>query len=179
MSRTQIPEYLYFRSDRFFYPFVTSFFASLAGLQALVDPRNPMEIKPNQRLPVQGQVHKQFSINTFELFQHLQSGKFDYSFLTAQLCCMLTNTAYELVKDQRLTHSYFKFFRHIRNASSHGNRFFFKPNQPDRTVDWREKTISNSAKGAANPLFQTTCFFGYLGPADLILLLWDIEQLVI
>jgi hypothetical protein len=178
MNSNQVPNNLYFRSDQSFYPYVVTFFASLAGLQAFVDPRNPMGIRPNQRLPFDGQVHTRFSISTYDLFQQFQSGALDSPFVTARLCCMLTNSCYESVKDRRSGCPEFQFFRHIRNASSHGNRFFFTANEPRRDAEWRSKNIALDPKGQAHPLHNSRCFFDFLGPADLVLLLWDIEQLL-
>jgi len=171
-----VPENLQFRADQHFYPFVVTFFACLAGLQAFLDPRNPMGILPNQRLPLAGQIHTQFSISTFELFKLIQGKSLPSEIITARLCCMLTNACYETVKGKGAASPERELFRHIRNASSHGNSFYFNKDQPSRPAVWQSRIIPTSPKGTGNPLFGTTCFFEYLGPADLIRLLWDIEQ---
>ena len=178
MSPNQDPQNLNFRSDGHFYPYVVSFFTSLAGLQAFVDPKNPMNIRPNQRLPLEGHVHRKFSISTHDLFKQFQSKTLDSKFITARLCCMLTNSTYESVQKIKPSSPEFEFFRHVRNASSHGNQFFFSRNEPRRKAEWRSKDIALNPKGDAHPLYNSVCFFDYLGPADLILLLWDIEQLL-
>jgi hypothetical protein len=92
------------------------------------------------------------------------------------LCCMLMNTAYESVKTRNNQSPEFEFFRHVRNAVSHGNTFFFKPHEPARAASWRGVKIDHGARGPANPLHGTDCVGGLFAPADAILLLWDIEQ---
>lgn len=182
MANSPIPEYLFFQSDKPFYPMVTTFFSSIAGLQAFVDPSNPLNIKPNQRLPIQGKVHRQFSISVYELFQHHRGVHISSSQLTASLCCMLVNTAYESVKEliteKNNGSPTLEFFRHIRNAASHGNKFWFHTDQPKYCAMWRGKSIDYLQKGDANPLQKTVCFFDFVGPADVVLLLWDVEQIL-
>lgn len=172
-----VPDNLYFRSDRHFYPFIITFFASLAGLPAFLDPKNPMGIRENQRLPLGGQVHSKFSISTFELLQHFQTEGIETPEITARLCCMLANSCYEVIESRNSLVPEIQFFRHIRNASSHNNRFHFERTQPKHMAAWRTRSIETSLRGVDHPLANTVCFFDYLGPADLVLLLWDIEQL--
>ncbi len=88
---------------------------------------------------------------------------------------MLANTAYESVKDHNDQSPEFEFFRHVRNASSHRNFFYFTRNEPARAAAWRGFALDVVAKGDTNPLFGTPCFGPVLGPADLIDLLADIE----
>jgi hypothetical protein len=97
------------------------------------------------------------------------------TFLVA-LCTMLTNAAYESVKAQNDHSPEFEFFRHLRNASSHGNRFTFLPGEPRRPASWRGIGFDHTLKGASNPLHDSPCFGPLYGPADLIDLLFDIEQ---
>lgn len=42
MSSPAIPEFLYFRSDGYFFQMMTSFFSAVVGLRGLVDPSNPL-----------------------------------------------------------------------------------------------------------------------------------------
>ena len=104
-----------------------------------------MRIKTNQRLPIGGHVHKQFSINSYELFEHHRGEHVNSSILTASLCCMLANTAYETVKGMRDQSPVFELFRHVRNASSHGNRFSFQAKEPRRKAMWRGLEIEQLA----------------------------------
>jgi hypothetical protein len=169
MSSPAIPKYLYFRSDGYFFQIMTTFFSSVVGLRGLVDASNPLGIKKNERLPIQGLIHSQFSISSFELFEYYRGNVVDTSVLTATLCGMLANTGYESVKSLNNKSPAFEFFRHIRNSASHGNVFTFLNGEPRRPAEWRGKTISSMLAG-------TRCFFDFIGPADIVLLMWDIEQ---
>jgi hypothetical protein len=82
---------------------------------------------------------------------------------------MLVNTGYESVKSLNDKSPVFEFFRHVRNSASHGNAFTFLNGEPRRPAEWRGKTIASTLTG-------TRCFFDFLGPADIVLLMWDIEQ---
>jgi hypothetical protein len=89
---------------------------------------------------------------------------------------MLANTAYEAVKDRNDRSPEFEFFRHVRNASSHRNQFCFRSDEPSRSAAWRTVAIDHSRQGSDNPLQGAQCFGAYLDVADLLDLLWDIEQ---
>jgi hypothetical protein len=100
--------------------------------------------------------------------------------ITNLLCCSLANLAYERVKEMNDKSPEFEFFRHVRNACSHNNRFYFetrkKKSEPIREASWRGFTIDHNSKGKSNPLYGQQCFGYRLGPADLMMLLHDIDQ---
>ena len=89
---------------------------------------------------------------------------------------MLLTTAYAAVEHEKDLSPEFEFFRHLRNAASHGNRFFFAKREPERPASWRGLAIAESHTGSRNPLHGIKCVGTFLGSADVILLLWDIEQ---
>lgn len=69
-----------------------------------------------------------------------------------------------------------EFFRHIRNASAHGNTFRFKKykdgqEEPVRSAVWRKIEITKKMEG-------TRLFFEFLSAGDLIYLLDDIGSLL-
>lgn len=74
-------------------------------------------------------------------------------------------------------HSNLEFLKHIRNASAHGNSFYWGTGRSrSRTisrlpVSWRGKTIKASLEGSG-------LYFDFLSPGDLFLLLEDISGLV-
>jgi hypothetical protein len=85
--------------------------------------------------------------------------------------------AHELCKDKAAhdTGPLWEFLRHCRNAAGHGGYFNLLNGEPKRPAMWRSLEILPSLQGT--PLLQAEqdgAFF--LGPADPILLLWDIEQ---
>jgi len=94
------------------------------------------------------------------------------------LSCMFANLAYEKVKDYNDKTPIFEFFRHVRNAASHNNRFYFKEWKPRRIASWRRIKIDITKKGSNNPFFGVECFGGVLGSADIIFLLIDIEKIL-
>ena len=104
------------------------------------------------------------------------------------LCCMLANSTYEsLPKTTRTTlrdEPVFEFFRHVRNAASHGNRWHFFPREPAQPARWDPVggapiAIDRTLLGNANPLHGKQCFYGTLQPADLLYLLRDVENIVV
>ena len=84
--------------------------------------------------------------------------------------------AHELCKDKAAydTGPLWEFLRHCRNAAAHGGRFKFNRGQPAHPAKWRTLEITRGLQGSA--LFQGHDCIGFLGPADPIRLLWDIEQ---
>jgi hypothetical protein len=113
----------------------------------------------------QGQVHRTALKLPFDRSIGLLSG-------------MLANAAFEAVKHRLPNTPVTEVFRHVRNAASHDNRFFFRPVEPSRPASWRTFALDHALKGPANPLHGVTCFQDTLGVADLLLLLHDIEQLL-
>jgi hypothetical protein len=58
-----------------------------------------------------------------------------------------------------------EFYRHIRNALGHGNRFFFKGGEPKRAATFGTRTLTPDLHGQQ-------VFFNYMAPGD-ILEIWD------
>lgn len=92
---------------------------------------------------------------------------------------MLANTAYESVKEGNDKSPEFELFRHIRNASSHQNKFNFFTHEPSSLAYWNEATIDQNLKGKNNPLYGTQCFGTFFGVPDIIDLLKEIEEKLI
>ena len=89
---------------------------------------------------------------------------------------MLANTTYESVKTRDDKSPEFELFRHIRNASSHQNKFNFFASEPSLPTYWKEATIDHNLKGKKNPLYGTKCFGTFFGVPDIIDLLKEIEE---
>lgn len=92
---------------------------------------------------------------------------------------MLANTAYEAVKDKNDKSPEFEYLRHIRNASSHQNTFNFFDHEPSSPAQWKKSIIDHNSKGKSNPLYGTACFGTFVGVADIIYLLKEIEEKLI
>lgn len=59
----------------------------------------------------------------------------------------------------------FEFFRHVRNAVSHGNRFTFQPSEPSRPASFNGRVINKDLEGHDFVLFT------FIGIGDVLELL--------
>lgn len=99
------------------------------------------------------------------------------------LCRVFTITFKDLVWEnddfkEKLNSDEIQFLRYIRNASAHGNKFYWGKNEKERErtiknfpITWREKKIEENLEGRS-------IFFDFLAPGDLFILLSDISVLV-
>jgi hypothetical protein len=177
-SNPRIPS-LEFRQEGVFFPFVGSFLTAIASLPAITDPANPLQFRPEDSIELQGVVTQPRSIKPFEIHRNVIDGHLQHDYYCANLCIMLANTAYEAAKPYNDQSPVFEFFRHIRNAGSHGNRFYFTAREPVQPAIWRTAVIDHTIKGTSNPLYDTACFGLFLGFVDILELLWDVEQLIL
>jgi hypothetical protein len=170
------PPQIVFEEGGQFYPMVSAFMAAIPGLQSQLEPSNPMKMGEESVYTLVGKVHPELRLPTNAVRNLALAGKLDFTDIVNNLSVMLVNTAYESVKDQNDQSSEFEFFRHIRNACSHRNRFNFNDAEPRRPAKWRTLAIDHGLKGSANPLHNAQCFGPFIATADAILLLWDVEQ---
>jgi len=70
---------------------------------------------------------------------------------------MPLNAAYAMADAQNDQSPEFEVFRHLRNAASHGNSFYFKKDEPRRSASWGTLVIDDKLKGRFNPLFGVEC----------------------
>ncbi len=70
----------------------------------------------------------------------------------------------------------FELFRHMRNACAHGNKFYFRGNQPSRPAKWKELIINHEIKGEENPLYGTTLLFNFISAGDIVYFLLDVQK---
>ena len=152
---------------------------ALAGSPALFNTENPMNVKDDHYIALQGIATEGMHIRPSDVRKQIQNGHISQSKYLATCCAMLANTAYESVKDANDQSPEFEFFRHVRNASSHSNKFIFNNDEPRLAAKWRNLKLDENQKGKANPLHAARCFGQYLGISDILRLLWDIEQKLI
>ena len=82
----------------------------------------------------------------------------------------LLMTIISVIGDKLKQNDYFEktseleFFRHIRNAISHGNQFYFKHNEPKRQAMFKNFEITASLQGK-------NCLFEFMSTGDVIELL--------
>ena len=56
----------------------------------------------------------------------------------------------------------FEVFRHVRNAASHGNAWYFTPHEPAAHGEWKGIVIDETLKGDNNPLQGKPYVYGTL-----------------
>ena len=179
MTLTPVPDPITFEKTGPFYEMVLAYVSAVAGIEGVALPANPLgHYKGQPGIGLEGKVHTKFVVDTYDLWLLHRNHSLAVPNLVASLCQMLVNTAYESVSHGNTHSAEFEFFRHARNASSHGGIFNFSKNEPSRPAVWRGVAIDHLQKGQSNPLYGKRCFLELLGPADPILLLWDIEQLL-
>lgn len=172
------PRLVAFETDKPFYDMVAAFLVGLSSCPAVFNDDNPMGLTPDQYVSINGVLVEDKHLFPYEVMQQIRQGYIGMPVFLATSCMMLANTAYESVKHLNDHSAEFEFFRHIRNASSHGNRFTFSTREPKRPASWRGAAIDHRLKGALNPLDQSACFGPLFGPADLVDLLSDIAKLL-
>ncbi len=168
-----------FRKDLYFYDLVSSFSISLCGCPVIFEDHIDIYKDPKQILSFPGAFSQNKHLAPYQLRQQGLSGSINKSKHIAACCSMLANTSYESVKQFNDGSEIFEFFRHIRNASSHLNVFQFNLKEPAKPSKWRGALIDHHYKGESNKLHNKVCFGHYIGVADLLDLLMDIEQKII
>ena len=168
--------YLEFRQGMPFFDMVGSFLIAIAGSPSILNEDNPMKLEEEHYIAIPGIVVAGRHIRPCEVHEQVVKGHISQGRFLKSCCAMLANTAYESVKEKNDHSPEFEFFRHVRHASSHGNRFQFHPKEPARPAEWRGVKIDHLRKGTDNPLHNVECFGNIIGAADIIDLLWDIEK---
>jgi len=168
-----------FRKDLYFYELVSSFSISLCGCPVIFEDHIDIYKDPKQILSFPGAFSQNKHLAPYHLRQQGLSGNINKSKYIASCCSMLANTAYESVKQYNDGSEIFEFFRHIRNASSHLNVFQFNLKEPAHAAKWRGAVIDQQFKGEKNRLHNKPCFGHFIGVADLLDLLMDIEKKII
>ena len=166
--------------DQLFHEMIDAFSVCILGIGTLVDPANLENLKSFSFVPVESSFSPEHSnINVHHYVNRLADHELSASLTqdTLQVLCQaLSISAYE---NLRASPHYAKialnpvvqFLRHIRNASAHSNVFAFTRSQPDKAAIWRGKEITKALNGSH-------CFFVFLSPGDLPLLLGDITRLL-
>jgi len=168
-----------FDKDLFFYDLVSSFSISLCGCPVIFEPEVKVYQTADQIMSFPGAYSQVKHLFPFQLREQALQGNINKSKHISSCCMMLANTAYESVKQYNDGSELFEFFRHIRNASSHLNIFQFNLKEPANPSKWRGAVIDHTQKGENNVLFGKPCFGHFIGVADLLDLLMDIEKKII
>jgi hypothetical protein len=170
---------LIFRKDLCFYQMVSAAAVSFSSYPFLFGSDNPANLKPLDHIALPGIATGDRHFRPYDVHREAIAGNVSKNDFLGTICMMRANTAYESVRDANDRSPEFELFRHVRNASSHLNRFYFRGDEPRRPASWRGVSINYQLKGNANPLQNDHCFGKMLGTADVFLLLWDIEQIIV
>lgn len=172
-----------------FFDMLATFVAATAGLTPVFDAEHYPAFLQGVGGEYRGKVWPTMTVDLGDAVGRFRTGILDASTAESQLCCMLANAAWEAARFKRKHPSWDKpevqFFRHVRNAASHGNRWSFeepkgsRPGTPDLPAAWRGFELDHTRKGRDNPLQHLACFGRSLSSADLLRLLLDVETLLL
>ena len=176
----RFPPNLIFKPNGIFYHMVSSFMAAVASSPAIFRNDNPMKFEPQQTIELTSIFYEGVSVYPHQIYMSALEGHLLQDHYRHSLGMMLANLAYESAKVQKLSTESpgWELLRHIRNASSHNNRFNFysHKDEPRHPAYWRNLIIDHTKKGKNNPLYETACFGSFMEIAELLWLLKDIED---
>lgn len=172
-------DHIQFQQGLPFYEMVMSFMTSLSTVSFILNNEKLIELKEKDYISIEGKWVNPRHFYPQDVVSNIRNGQFLFHTYINSCCCMLANTAYESVKKQNNKSPEFEFLRHIRNASSHQNKFIFFPKEPSSPAYWKEAKFDHNIKGKDNPLYGTECFGSFFGVPDIIDLLKDIEEKII
>lgn len=165
-----------FSTDGPFFPMVATFLLSTVGLGPVYESDNPLQLSAKSAAWYRGNIEPELIVDLEQIRQLTQHLVADVA--VHELCGMLIISAHavalERVGSDRsiLETRQFEFFRHVRNAAAHGNRFTFKSGEPKRPAGWRTLTLDSKVHAGAQ------CFGSLLSAADALALLSDIQKLL-
>ena len=170
------PSTLIFSQDSPFSEMVTAFLATTMGLGPVFEKEAPLAPGPDTVAWYRGKVRPGLAVDLGQVQALCLSGDLTPDAVMKSLCCMLLNTAYSVAEPFNDQSPAFEVFRHVRNAASHGNNFFFKKDEPRLPATWGAFVIDHNLKGRFNPLFGVECIGDTFSPADALALLQNIER---
>ncbi len=171
------PSKIEFKRDGLFYRMVTSYMAAVCGLLIF---RKEFRFDRSVKVGLASREYPALEIVPQEVKDMFDAGGFGLGGVTDSLAYMLVNAAYETVADNyrntqwlslRQKHPELEFFRHLRNAASHGGVWTFRGDEPSRPAEWRGRKLTKSLEGKR--LFDAD-----LKPGDLLVLLSDVEKML-
>jgi hypothetical protein len=107
------------------------------------------------------------TVATFHLYRTLDLAKSDKRFnvyyLRSTLMAVVSIMGDALTNEKLYNRSpEFQFFRHLRNAISHGNRFYFKKGEPRYHSQFKSLVLNPALQGTQQVLFD------FIKPGDVI-----------
>ena len=175
-STVSSPHTIIFTQDSPFFEMVMSFLAATAGIGSVFEKKDPHAPGSDTSAWYRGKVRPDLAIDSGQINALCLSGDLTADSVVKSLCCMLLSTAYTVADAHNDQSPEFEVFRHLRNAASHGNCFYFKKDEPRRQASWGKLVIDDKLKGRFNPLFGVECIGDTISPADALALLQNIER---
>ena len=169
--------------DQIFQPYFESYCLTLGGQLALFAPVFRQQFQPKHSFSVASKISQDAWIVFKELFDLLSNKKGTWRATSAVAPCQFLSFTWEvLVKDNRYPkisiEPMVQYFRHIRNAASHGNQFKIDDDLIDtvtnslkRKAEWRGVEITPNLRGV-------TLIPDYMEMADPIWLISDVSNLL-
>jgi hypothetical protein len=180
------PEPLNFKPNGIFYPVVSSCVTMVAGLSAILRKDKPTEFEISDEVAITSMFYPDAIIHPHQVFKNVSQGYLSFDYVRHSLCMMLANLAYESAKAKKLIPKEpspeWELLRHVRNASSHNNRFNFRTyknaskDEPKYPAYWENLIIDDTKKGGSNLLNGTDCFGEFMEMGELLALLSYIEN---
>jgi hypothetical protein len=166
-----------------FFPYILTHLVASAGLTPAYDAGNYPKFMEGVMGIFPGAIGAR--VDLAECIRRVRTGALPQLQAEIALASMLANTTYEsLAKPDRRRlklSPVFQFFRHVRNAASHGNRWHFRSWEPISRAEWNGIVIDDTLKGPSNPLHGKQCIYGTLKPfkpGDVLFLVRDVERLL-
>lgn len=172
-----VPDKIQFQRGGLFYRMATAYMAAVCGMLIF---RKDLRFDQSVKVGLASAEYPALEIIPQEVKGMFESGGFSLGDVTDSLAYMLLNAAYEAAVDRygvdkwfqlRQTYPELEFFRHLRNAASHGGVWSFRGNEPNRPVSWRGRQLSNGLNGKR--VFDLN-----LKPGDLLVFLSDVETVL-
>lgn len=147
-----------------------AFLSAIIGSCLLTDVAFQRIVPAERRIQYPGVWVSEFAIRVCETCLTLFSGRRKIqSDLVINITQQLVVFCFTTVKTSDDGSTEFDFFRHLRNACAHGNKFTFRSWSTDLPARWRGAEINRESEGH-------TAILGLVGIPDVILLLKDIED---
>jgi hypothetical protein len=168
---------LRFEVGSLFHKMVTSYQAAICGLLIYHPKMGTIESDP---VGFASTIYPALEFDPREIQRLIRANVISLNTITDYLTYMLINGAYESLQNNydeqawlqlRLAHPEIEFLRHVRNAASHGGRWYFTDREPSRPANWRGKSIDKN-------MHDKLLFVADFPPGDIFVLLSDIEQLL-
>lgn len=180
-ATTRVSPDIEFVEGRGYYQLVMTFLAATAGLTPVFDAEHHRDFLVGTAGVYRGVVAGDVSIDLHAIIATIRGGAISATDAVNSLCCMLANAAWEQTPALHKGSALFEdpevqFSRHLRHGASHGNAWHFMGREPKLPACWRSVKIDHELKSYKNPLHGRQLFGSDFAPADLIVLLYDIER---